>query len=183
MFQKVRKFDLHEAKHGRTGRREKRFFYVVVIEKLLMNNIRHNFSSKGNFKNLIKTNSQESVKDVFNPFLILELSEKGRRRKSYLVFVVRKPLYGIGKTGYGMVGTASDAFAAIDAPFFQYSRFSAMDTDGLHRTPSDTICTSLAFFNVEHYGTEMLRHVHPLVGMSFFSEINCRAKHSPHANF
>jgi hypothetical protein len=147
LFQKTGKFDLYEAKHSGTRRREKRFL-DVFLKKLLMDNKCYNFSSKGNFKNLIETNAEKSVENIFNLLLVLELSKKRRSRKGNIVLVFGKLFNGVGKGDFRVIGTAPDTFAAVNTSFFDDGRFSIMDANGFSGAPLNTIRAPLAFVKV-----------------------------------
>ena len=82
-----------------------------------------------------------------------------------------------------MIGTASDAFSAIDTSFFHDGCFSVVDTDSFHGTAPDAICTPFAFLNIERYRMDVLRHTHPLVVRSFFGKVDFRIESGPYADF
>ena len=142
---------------------------MLFVKELLMDNECHNLSGKGNFEYLIETDTEKSIENILNLLLVLKLSEKRWGRKGNVVFVFGKLFNGVGKGDYRVIGTASDAFAAIDTSFLHDGRFSIVDTDSFHGAPSDTICAPFAFLNVERYRMEVLRHIHPLVDMRLFS--------------
>jgi len=182
MLQKTGEFDLHEPEHGRAGCRKTRFF-DVVIEELLVDDICHNLSGKGNFKNLIKTYAQKSIENVLNLFLILELPEKRRVGEGNVVFELRQLFHGISEADYYVIRTGPDAFAAIDTPFLHDDRFPVIDTHGFHRAPPDTIRAPLAFLSIDGYRTEVLSHIYPLVDTLFIREIDFRVQLGPFTDF
>ena len=156
---------------------------MLFVKELLMDNVCHDLSGKGNFKYLIKTNTEKSIENVLNLFLVLELPEKRRGGKGNVVFVFGKLFHGVGKADYRVIRTGSDTFAAIDTSFFHDDCFPVVDTDSFHGAPSDTVCAPFAFLNIERYGTEMLRHAHPLVDRFFFGEIDFRVERGPYTDF
>jgi hypothetical protein len=150
LFQKAGKFDLYEPKHSGTCRREKGFL-DIFLKELLMDNKCHNLSSKGNFKNLIETDAEKSVENIFNLLLVLKLSKKRRSREGDIILVFGKFFNGVGKGDLRVIGAAPDAFAAIYTTFLDDGRFSIVDADGFRGAPFDTIRAPFAFLKVERH--------------------------------
>jgi hypothetical protein len=127
---------------------------------MLMDYKADDLGSEGHFENVIKTDAEEGIQDVFYVVLVFELTEEGGGKEGYVVLIIGKPLKGVGNSDLGMVRAAPDTFPAIDAPFLHDRCFAVMNPDRLGGTSLNAGSAALALFKVERYRVKVMRHAH-----------------------
>jgi hypothetical protein len=105
--------------------------------------------SQRNFLDRIETKTEASLQDPVRVNISAKLAQEGRRDQSYVITKPGALLQAVGDRNLGLIGTDTDALAAVNTPLLEDVGPSLPHPDGLRRAALDAVGASLTLLAVE----------------------------------
>ena len=122
--------------------------------KIVANSQRHDLRPLGYLEYFIEANVNEGAQDTFNRMLQWKLGIQRRGWQGNIVAEMLQISQGVGNRRLGMIRTAPDTLAAVNAPCLGDTCFASPDANGFRRTAFYAAYTTLT--QVGHQSDRMV---------------------------